>query len=151
MALKLAGLLTGVVFGVVLSWTGLSSPEVIRGGLLFEDAYLFLFFGSAVAVASAGQWLARLARVRAPLTGERVDWRADPPQRRHVVGSVMFGVGWAVACACPGPILTQAGQGIPWGLATLAGVVAGMAVYLRRAPASSRSPASSPSAATSGA
>jgi uncharacterized membrane protein YedE/YeeE len=149
--MRAAGLAVGVVFGVVLSWTGLSSPDVIREGLLFQDAYLFLFFGSAVVVATAGQWLARRAGVRAPLTGERVDWRADPPQRRHITGSVLFGIGWAVACACPGPILTQVGQGIPWGLATLAGTFAGTALYLRgRSPASRRSPASSPSAATSG-
>jgi uncharacterized membrane protein YedE/YeeE len=150
--MRVAGLLVGIVFGVVLTWTRLGSPEVIRAGLLFESSYLFLFFGSAVAVATAGQWLARRAGVRAPLTGERVDWSRDAPQRRHITGSVLFGVGWAVACACPGPILTQVGQGIPWGLATLTGTVAGTALYLRRgAPASSRSPASSPSAATSGA
>ena len=31
-------------------------------------------------------------------------------ERRHVVGSVLFGLGWAVADACPGPVLAQLGQ-----------------------------------------
>jgi uncharacterized membrane protein YedE/YeeE len=133
--MRLAGLGVGLVFGVVLCWTGMSDPDVIRGALLLEEAYLFLFFASAVAVASAGVWLLRRRRARALLTGERVDWRDERPQRRHVVGSVLFGTGWAVAGACPGPIATQVGQGIVWSLFTLAGMVAGIWLFLRRSPA----------------
>jgi uncharacterized protein len=54
------------------------------------------------------------------------------PERRHIVGSLVFGVGWGVSDACPGPIATQIGQGIGWGLWTLAGVVIGVYVFLRR-------------------
>jgi uncharacterized membrane protein YedE/YeeE len=131
---RLAGLLVGLVFGVTLSWTGMSDPDVIRGALLFEEAYLFLFFASAVLVATAGVHLLRRGRARALLTGERVDWQREAPQRRHVVGSVLFGGGWALADACPGPIATQVGQGIGWSLFTIAGVVAGIWLFLRRQP-----------------
>jgi uncharacterized protein len=61
-----------------------------------------------------------------------VSWTTDPPARRHIVGSILFGLGWGVADACPGPIPTQLGQGIAWGLWALAGVVIGVAVFLRR-------------------
>jgi uncharacterized protein len=122
------------VFGVTLSWTGMSDPDVIRGALLFEEAYLFLFFASAVLVASAGVWWLRRRGARALLTGERVDWEPQAPQRRHVVGSVLFGTGWALADACPGPIATQVGQGIAWSLFTIVGVVAGIWLFLRRQP-----------------
>ena len=44
----------------------------------------------------------------------------------------MFGLGWGIADACPGPIATQVGQGIPWALFTMAGVVAGVYLFLRR-------------------
>jgi uncharacterized membrane protein YedE/YeeE len=129
---KLAGLLVGLVFGVVLSWSGMSDPDVIRGALLFEESYLFLFFASAVVVATIGVRLLRGRRSR--LTRERIDWRSTPVQRRHIAGSVLFGTGWALADACPGPIATQLGQGIAWSLFTLAGVVAGIWVFLRRRP-----------------
>jgi uncharacterized protein len=124
-ATRLAGGLVGLVFGVTLSWTGLSSPEVLREGLLLENAYLYLFFASAVATSTVGLWLLRRARARAVLTGEPVAWTRDLPGRPHVVGSVIFGVGWAVADACPGPIATQVGQGVLWSLFTITGVVAG--------------------------
>jgi uncharacterized membrane protein YedE/YeeE len=131
MRTQLAGGLVGAVFGVTLSWTGLSSPEVLRDGLLFHSAYLYLVFGSALATATVGQWLVRRARMRAVLTGEPVAWTPEAPRSRHVVGSVLFGIGWGVADACPGPVATQVGQGVLWGLFTLAGVVAGIVLYQR--------------------
>ena len=130
-ARRLAGLFVGVVFGVTLSWTGMSSPEVLREALLLDNAYLYLFFASAVATSTLGLWLLRRARARALLTGERVGWVREAPRRNHVVGSVLFGVGWAVADACPGPIATQVGQGVLWSLFTIAGVVAGIALAQR--------------------
>ena len=130
--MRLAGLLVGLVFGVVLSWSGMSDPDVIRGALLFEESYLFLFFASAVLVASVGVRLLRGRR--SLLTRERIDWRSTPVQRRHIAGSVLFGTGWALADACPGPIATQLGQGIAWSLFTLAGVVVGIWVFLRQRP-----------------
>jgi uncharacterized membrane protein YedE/YeeE len=121
---RLAGLGIGLVFGIVLSWSGMTSPDVIRGALLFEDSYLFLFFASAVATAAVGLRLLR--------RGRRVRWATERPQRRHITGSLVFGIGWGVSDACPGPIATQIGQGIWWGLWTLAGVLIGVYLFLRR-------------------
>ena len=134
-ARRLAGLVVGIVFGVTLSWTGMSSPDVLREALLLDNAYLYLFFASAVATSTVGLWLLRRARARALLTGEPVAWVREAPRGNHVVGSLMFGVGWAVADACPGPIATQVGQGVLWSLFTITGVAAGI-VLAQRASAS---------------
>jgi uncharacterized protein len=56
----------------------------------------------------------------------------EAPRRDHVVGSLVFGVGWGVADACPGPIATQVGQGVLWSLFTIAGVVTGIVLAQRR-------------------
>jgi uncharacterized protein len=127
----LAGGLVGVIFGVTLSWTGMSSPEVLREALLLDNAYLYLFFASAVATSTLGLSLLRRARARALLTGEPVAWTRDAPRRHHVVGSLVFGVGWGVADACPGPIATQVGQGVLWSLFTIAGVAGGIVLAQR--------------------
>jgi uncharacterized membrane protein YedE/YeeE len=131
MGRRVTGFGVGVVFGVMLSWTGMSSPVVIREALLFQDAYLYLMFAAAVATAAIGIRLLRARRVRALLTGERISWSVDRPQPRHIWGSLLFGVGWAISGACPGPIATQLGQGIAWALFTTAGVVIGIALFLR--------------------
>jgi uncharacterized protein len=136
MSRRAVGFAVGVVFGVTLSWTGMSSPEVIREALLFQDAYLYLMFAAAVATAAIGIRLLRAWRVRALLTGEQVSWSVEPPQPRHIWGSLLFGVGWAISGACPGPIAAQLGQGIAWAVFTTAGVVVGISLFLRtRRPA----------------
>ena len=131
MRTRAPALAVGVVFGVTLSWTGLTSPNVIRDALLFRSAYLFLFFGSAVLTAAIGLRILRARRERAVLVDKPVRWAVQRPQRNHVVGGLLFGTGWAVADACPGPIATQLGQGIWWSVFTIAGLVTGIVIYLR--------------------
>jgi hypothetical protein len=132
MRARAAGLGIGIVFGVVLAWSGMSSPDVIRAALLFESSYLFLFFASAVLVASAGLALVRRRRSRALLAPGAVEWVREQPRRRHLLGSLVFGLGWGIADACPGPILTQIGQGIGWAVFTFVGAGLGVYVFLRR-------------------
>ncbi len=120
----------GMVFGATLSWSGMANPEVLRAGLLLEDSYLYLFFASALATSFVGLRLLRRSAPRSVLTHEPLSFATVRPQRNHVVGSVMFGVGWGVANVCPGPIATQLGQGIPWALAIGAGLVLGVWLFL---------------------
>src|SRR5204863_9417792 len=97
MSTRVAGALIGVVFGVVLSWSGMTSPEVIRGGLLFQSSYLFLFFAAAMLPAFFGLLILKRKAPPALLVDETVGWETVKPERRHVAGSVLFGIGWAVA------------------------------------------------------
>jgi uncharacterized membrane protein YedE/YeeE len=128
----LAGAAVGVVFGVTLSWSGMASPVVIRHALLFEQAYLFLMFASAVGTAALGLWLLGRRERRAALTGERLTYVRERPERRHIAGSLLFGIGWAVADACPGPIAAQLGQGMAWAAFTFVGMLGGVWLFLRR-------------------
>src|SRR3954451_5465555 len=126
----------------------MTSPNVIREALLLEDSYLFLFFATAVVTSVVGLRIVRGRR--ALITGERVDWKSQRPERRHIVGSLVFGLGWGIADACPGPIATQLGQGIWWSVFTFAGVVLGVRIFLRRQeetePASEPARAATPAA-----
>jgi uncharacterized membrane protein YedE/YeeE len=129
---RLAAFAVGAVFGLTLSWSGMTNPDVLRDGLLFRDPYLMLFFASALATTFVGLRVLKALQARAVLTGEPLSWTTVRPERRHVAGSVLFGTGWAVADVCPGPIAAQLGQGVPWALATAAGLVIGVLVYARR-------------------
>lgn len=126
------GALVGIVFGVVISWSGMASPVVIRHALLFEQSYLFLMFASAVATAWLGLALLRRRERRAVFGGERLTYARDAVERRHVVGAALFGLGWGVADACPAPIAAQLGQGVGWAVYTAVGAGAGILVYLKR-------------------
>jgi uncharacterized membrane protein YedE/YeeE len=136
-----------VAFGFLLSWAQATDPDQIRRMLLLEDPYLYLMLGSAVLVAGVGLRLLRRRRARALVTGEPVRWETVRPARRHVAGSIVFGVGWAIADACPGPIVAQVGQGLPWSLLTLAGVGLGVWLAVRRQDRAEPVPRSAPHAA----
>jgi uncharacterized membrane protein YedE/YeeE len=147
-ATRAAALVVGIVFGFTLCWSGMSNPEVIRSALLLEQSYLFLFFASAVLTAAVGQALLRRAHARAPLADdEQVVFSRQAPRRRHLVGGFVFGLGWGVANVCPGPIATQLGQGMPWALFTLAGVVVGILLFFRRGALETEPASDAPTAA----
>jgi uncharacterized membrane protein YedE/YeeE len=131
MSVRLAAVLFGAAFGFLISWGQFIDPDRIRDMLLLRDGYMWGMFVVAVAVGFAGLQLLRRARARALLTGAPIAARVARPERRHVVGAVIFGAGWAVSDVCPGPVVAQLGQGIAWSLPLLAGVAVGVLVYQR--------------------
>ena len=130
MRVKLVACAFGAVFGFMISWGHFTDPDEIRQMLLLEDLYLWKMFALAVAVGFVGSRLVRGSR--AWVVGERVSWTTSRPQRRHVTGAAIFGLGWAVAASCPAPIAAQLTQGVWWSVFAFAGVAAGVLLYLRR-------------------
>jgi uncharacterized membrane protein YedE/YeeE len=131
MRIRAAACLFGALFGFLISWGQFSDPDRIRDMLLLKDPYLYLMMFSGIAVAFAGTWLLRRRRSRALLTGELISVERTRPERRHIVGAAIFGVGWAVADSCPAPIAAQLTQGVLWSLFTIAGIFLGVEVFLR--------------------
>jgi hypothetical protein len=129
---RAAAALAGVAFGFVLSWVHATDPDAIRRMLLLEDFYLYGVIGLSTATAFVGIRLLRRFGAHALLTGEPLSWTRTRPQRHHVVGSVVFGLGWGIANTCPGPVAAQLGQGASWSLLTIGGIVIGMQLRARR-------------------
>jgi uncharacterized membrane protein YedE/YeeE len=123
----------GAVFGFAISWGQFTSPDRLREMLLLQDPYLYVMMATAVTIGFVGARLLRRRRVRALLTGAPVAWATTRPERRHVVGATIFGVGWAITDSCPAPIAGQLAQGVAWSLFTIAGVMLGIALFFRRA------------------
>jgi uncharacterized membrane protein YedE/YeeE len=129
---RIAGAGIGLIFGLILCWSGMASPDVIRGALLFEQSYLYLFFASAVATASIGLALVKRRERRAILVDTPIAFVPETTKRRHITGSLIFGLGWGVSNACPGPIATQISGGSGWAVFTFIGVIGGIWLYLHR-------------------
>lgn len=142
---RLVSALFGVAFGAVLAWAQLTDPERIRQMLLLEDAHYYLVMATAFAVGTVGTQLLRRRGAHALVTGDRVAVDVSPLERRHVTGSVLFGLGWAVTNACPGPIAAQLGQGLWWSLVTLLGFLIGTSLQPALADRTARVPSYSPS------
>jgi uncharacterized membrane protein YedE/YeeE len=125
---RLAVLLFGVGFGFVLGWARLNDPDVIYAMLRLREPYVFLIMGSAIATATLGVRLLRARQARAVLDGSPVSWRIAMPTRDHVLGSILFGLGWSISCTCPGPITVQIGRGEISGAFIAIGLLSGIAI-----------------------
>jgi uncharacterized membrane protein YedE/YeeE len=130
---NIAGLLFGIAFGVVLAWGHLSHSDVIRDMLMLRDAHVPLFMAASVAVSGTGSRVLRALKVKAPLAGELIDWELVRPEKRHIIGSVLFGIAWGTAGTCPGPAAVAIGEGRVAGLAIFAGMIIGVLLQGARA------------------
>src|SRR5437763_8056014 len=144
MKLRLAALALGTATGFVFAWARMTDPNTFHRMLSLHSPRVYLLMGAAVAVAFVG---ARMLRGRrALLTGEPIRWTKTRPGRGYIVGSVLFGIGWGVSEACPGPTAAQLGSGRVLALAVTAGVVVGVWLQpkLARLPAQARAAAPAP-------
>lgn len=103
----------GLLLGFSLSWIGFSDFGEVHRMFMLADPRLFLTFAGAVALVMVG-----LLVIRAPRA-------ARPIQRGTVIGSVLFGVGWATTGACPAVGLVQLGEGHLIAMVTIVGIVVG--------------------------
>ena len=126
-----AALLAGLVFGFGLLVSGMADPAKVLGFLDLAgpwDPSLAFVMGGAVAVGMVAFTVARRRTVsflgldmKLP-TARHVD-------RRLVIGSVMFGVGWGLAGLCPGPALVALGAAQSKAVVFVLAMLAGMALY----------------------
>jgi uncharacterized membrane protein YedE/YeeE len=131
MALRVAALALGIVTGFVFAWARMTDPNTFHRMLSLDSPRIYLLMGAAVAVAFVG---ARLLRGRRTLlTHEPIMWTTARPTRSHLVGSVLFGIGWGISDACPGPIAAQLGAGRVFAVAVAAGVLVGVRLQPRLA------------------
>jgi uncharacterized protein len=100
MGIKLTGFASGVAFGFILGWARLTDYDAIRDVLLLRQPDVFLLMMSAMLTAAVGVRLLRAFKVRSVLDATPIAWSTQTSHRRHIVGSILFGIGWSLARTC---------------------------------------------------
>ncbi|QNA97765.1 YeeE/YedE family protein [Massilia sp. Se16.2.3] len=127
----LVALLAGLVFGVGLVVSGMTDPAKVLGFLDLAgnwDPSLAFVMGGAVLVAALGYRYAR-ARTQSLLGAAMQVPTARRVDRRPVLGSLTFGVGWGLSGFCPGPALASLASGGMKPLLFVLAMVAGMILF----------------------
>jgi uncharacterized membrane protein YedE/YeeE len=106
-------LLLGTFFGVVLVKSEVISWFRIQEMFRFQAIHMYGVIGSALLVATAGLALVRGLRLRT-LAGQPIviPTKAMGTGTRYWLGGTLFGFGWALTGACPGPLFALVGSGV---------------------------------------
>lgn len=142
MNIRLAALLSGLLFGAGLVLSGMADPARVLGFLRLGPGWnpaLLFVMGGALAVTLPGfAWLRRRPR---PFGAESFANPGGVVDRRLLRGAALFGLGWGLAGYCPGPAVVSAGLLQGAGLLFLPAMLAG-AWWSATAASSSATPSS---------
>jgi len=125
-----AYLVIGTLFGILFTKAEVISWFRIQEMFRFQSFHMYGIIGSAVVVAATSVWLIKRFGVRT-ISGEPI---VIPPKvlgrgTRYWVGGTIFGLGWALTGACPGPLFALIGAGHGVVVVVLASAVAGTWLY----------------------
>jgi uncharacterized membrane protein YedE/YeeE len=120
----LAGLLFGIVLikSEVISW--LRIQEMFR----FQSFHMYGVIGSAVVVGIISVWVIKKWKIKT-IYGEPIVFATKKFSWGNIYGGLLFGLGWAMTGACPGPLFAQIGNGAFVIAVTLLSAIAGTWVY----------------------
>ena len=124
-------LLAGLVFGLGLIVSGMANPAKVLGFLDLAGAWdpsLAFVMAGAIAVAAFAFALAKKRTASFLGAAMKLPGSCDI-DRRLVIGSVLFGIGWGVAGFCPGPGLVVLGMGEIKALVFVGAMLAGMGIF----------------------
>lgn len=121
-------LLVGMAFGIILTKSEVISWYRIQAMFAFQEVHMYLVITSAVVVGALSLWVLKRLGVRT-VQGEAIKIKEKPFQKGVIFGGVIFGLGWAITGACPGPIYAQLGSGEYLAFLTFVGAFIGAYLY----------------------
>jgi uncharacterized membrane protein YedE/YeeE len=120
----------GTLFGIVLTKSEVISWFRIQNMFQFKEWHMYLIIGSAVVVGIIAMQIIQRAKLKS-VTGEELQYEGKKFHKGFIIGGILFGIGWAITGACPGPIFAQIGAGEFPAIITLFGALIG--AYLHSA------------------
>jgi len=122
-------LFTGIAFGIIMFKSEAASWFRIIEMFQFDSFHMYGIIGSALVVGVIGMQLIKRAQLKSfsgdpiVITPKAMGWK------NYLFGGTIFGLGWGLAGACPGPIFTLIGAGFLPLIVVLVAALAGTFAY----------------------
>ena len=103
-------LIAGIFFGIVITKAELISWFRIQEMFHLQSFHMYGVIGSAVVTGMISVWLIKKFKIKS-LDGEPIKIADKKFNKGQIYGGLIFGFGWAITGACPGPLFAQIGTG----------------------------------------
>jgi uncharacterized protein len=120
--------LVGLLFGIILVKAEVISWYRIQEMFRLQSFHMYGVIGTAVAVGALSVFLIKKLNVKT-IYGEAIHFHPKPFGKGQIFGGLLFGFGWAMTGACPGPLFAQIGNGAAVVGVTLLSAIAGTWTY----------------------
>lgn len=122
-------LVIGIFFGIIMYKSEAASWFRIYEMFQFGSIHMYGIMGSALAIGIIGVQIIKRKNIKS-LNGNNISLTPkDKGWKRYLFGGILFGLGWALSGACPGPMYVLVGAGFTPILMVLFGAVLGTFVY----------------------
>jgi uncharacterized membrane protein YedE/YeeE len=121
-------LVVGILFGIVFVKAEIISWFRIQEMFRLQSFHMYGVIGSAIVVGMISVFLIKKFNIKT-IAGETVDFHPKKFQKGQIYGGLIFGLGWAITGACPGPLFAQIGSGYVVVIVTLLSAVSGTWIY----------------------
>ena len=103
--------LVGIVFGIVFIKAEIVSWFRIQEMFRFQSFHMYGVIGTAVIVGAISVFLIKKLGIKT-INGEKIEIPNKEFNKGNIIGGLLFGLGWAITGACPGPLFAQLGSGV---------------------------------------
>ena len=121
-------MLLGIVFGIILIKAEVISWFRIQEMFRFQSFHMYGIICTAIVVGIISVWLIKKYKIKS-LSGEDIVIAPKEFNKGNIFGGVIFGLGWAMTGACPGPLYALIGSGHLVIIVVLLSAVLGTYVY----------------------
>lgn len=121
-------LIVGILFGIVFVKAEIISWFRIQEMFRLQSFHMYGIIGSAVMVGAISVFLIKKFKIKT-FGGEEIKIEPKTFNKGQIYGGLMFGIGWAMTGACPGPLYAQIGYGASVVVVVLLSAILGTWVY----------------------
>ena len=121
-------LIVGILFGIVFVKAEIISWFRIQEMFRFQSFFMYGVIGTAVVVGMLSVWLIKRFNIKT-FNGEKITFEDKIFNKGQIYGGLIFGIGWAITGACPGPLFAQIGSGFLVVFITFLSAIGGTWVY----------------------
>lgn len=121
-------MLVGILFGIIFVKSEVVSWFRIQEMFRLQSFHMYGIIGSAVLTGMISVWIIKKFNIKT-IHGESISITPKQFNKGQIYGGLLFGFGWAVTGACPGPLFAQIGTGVTVIIVTLLSAIAGTWVY----------------------